>query len=208
MITVRQSVEIFFIILLGTALAFFVTIQRNNTSGRSLFSRASVPIAQIPAPTEVPAGPQQFIMDSPEGSKTLTLEKKGSVYTLFTSDKSSDQKISVFQKDEPGSQSLEIPFNTWSTDNKYVFLKEITPDINNYLVFQASGTLFTNDKASISVQEVFKEKVPNYIIEDVTGWAGNTSLIVNAKSIEGDKKVSFWFEVPSQSFIPLGTYFK
>jgi len=208
MFTMRQSLEIFIIILLGTALSFFVTVQRNNTSGRSLFSRAAAPIAQIPVPTEMPAGPQEFVMDSPEGSRTLTLEKNGSTYSLFTSDKAGGQKIQVFQKEEPTSQSLEIPFNTWSTDNKYIFLKETLPEINNYLVFQSSGNLFANDKASVSVQEVFNAKVPNYTIEDVTGWAGNTSLIVNAKSVEGDKKVSFWFEVPSQSFIPLGTYFK
>lgn len=208
MITVKQCVEACFVIVVGTALAVFVTIQRGNTTNRSLISSAAAPIAQIPLPTEAPAGPTVSVMDSPEGSETLTLEKQGMVYSLFVTAKPDGQKVQIFTKEEPNSQTLEIPFNTWSVENNYVFLKEKTPSQMNYLVFQSNGSVFSNNSVSISVQEHFKEKVPNYEIEDVTGWAGNTSLIVNAKEVGGERKLSFWFEVPSQSFIQLGTYFK
>ena len=196
---------------MGAALAFFVTIQRNSTSGRSLISSAAMPVI-LPEPTAAPAGPEVFLMDSPEGSKTLTLERQEngetSVYSLFVSGKPDGLRTQLFTKEEPRSRSLLIPFNTWSSDNTYVFLKETTPTIPDYLVFQSSGVPFASDSASVSVQELFSKKVPNFIIEDVTGWAGPTSLIVNTKKIEGDTRVSFWFDVPSQSFIQLGTYFK
>ena len=212
MITVRHSAGLFAVILTGTALAFFVTLERNSTSGRSLISSAAMPVAMTPAPTEKPKGPQVSFMDSPEGSRTLTLERQESneisSYLLSVSSKSDGQKLQLFKKDESISQNLSIPFNTWSSDNRYVFLKETTPAINNYLVFQSSGVPFASDSAFVSVQELFSKKVPNFIIEDVTGWAGPTSLIVNTRAVEGSSKVSFWFEVPSQSFIQLGTYFK
>ncbi len=195
-------------IVIGTALAVFVTVQRENTTNRSLISSAAAPIAQVPLPTEVPVGPVVSVMDSPEGAMTLTLEKQGAVYSVFISAKPDGQKEKIYSMEEPTSQTLEIPFNAWSVENNYVFLKEKTPLLTNYLVFQSNGEDFSNKSTFISVQEYFKEKVPNYEIEDVTGWAGNTSLIVNAKEVGGEQKLSFWFEVPSQSFIQLGTYFK
>ena len=180
----------------------FVFVWRNNKKSQPLFISASPPVI---TPVQAEAS---NIMDSPDGSKTLTLEKKETLSSLFISSKSDEQRQQIFKKEETGSRSLSIPYNTWSPDNVYVFLKEKTPTINNYFVFQSSGDLFSNDLSYVSVQELFKKNVPDYLIEDVTGWADPNLLIINAKSIEGDKKVSFWFDVPSQLFIKLGTYFK
>lgn len=210
MITIRHGLETFFFISLATAIMLFAMVQRNNYKNKPVFS-AALPEIITPMPTPVPKGPQISVMDSPEGSKILTLEiqegKGLTAYSLFASSQSEDQKRQLFKKEEPNSQVLSIPFNTWSTDNTYVFLKEKTPSIDNYLVFQSSGNLFPDDLVSLSVQELFNNKVSGYIIEDVTGWAGPTSLIVNTKEVEGGNKVSFWFDVPSQSFTQLGTYF-
>jgi hypothetical protein len=90
----------------------------------------------------------------------------------------------------------------------YFFLKEKTPHEEDYLVFRSSGELFSDDARALSVQQLFREKVKGYTIEDVTGWADPTLLVVNTKTVDGDTKVSFWFDVPNQTFIQLGTYFK
>lgn len=204
MITIRHSVETIFFITFATALVLFVMVNRNNNKNSPVFS-AVIPAVVTPFPTEIPVGPKISIMDSPEGSKTLTLEslenQGQTTYSLFISSKSEEQKQQIFTRQENNSQSLVIPFNTWSPDNTYVFLKEITPTSNDYLVFQ-------NDAPPLSIQDLFAKKVPNYVIEDVTGWAAPNLLIINTKQIDGDSKVSFWFDVPSQSFIQLGTYFK
>jgi len=196
-----------FVILLGTVMALFVTAQRNNKINLPLFS-ASLPVTVTP----IDKIQEVSVMDSPEGSKTLTLQKQKSndltSYSLFVSLKSGEQKQQIFKREGTGSATLSIPYNTWSPSNTYVFLKETNTAINDYLVFQSSGSLFPNNLPYLSVQKLFKEKVPNYIIEDVTGWADLSLLIVNTKLIGEDKKVSFWFDIPSQSFIPLGTYFK
>ena len=204
----RRTIETCFIIVLGTALAFFVTIQRNNTTNRSFFSSAAVPVAVTPEPTSTPPGPVTSIMDSPEGGKTLVLEKMGNSYTLTSSMKPVGEKKTLYKTDEPLSSSFEIPFNTWSSDTTYVFLTEKNPSITNYFVFQSNGNVFANAAPYVSVQDQFKAKVTGYTIEDVTGWAGPTSLIVNTKAIDGNDKVSFWFDAPSQTFTRLNTYFK
>lgn len=210
MITVRHSIETVFFISLTMAVMLFVMVQRNNSKNQSVFS-AALPVVITPMPTPTPKGPQISVMDSPEGSKTLTLEmqedKDTAIYLLSAASKPDGQKKQLFKKVEPNSQILSIPFNTWSTDNAYVFLKEKTASIDNYLVFQTSGDVFQGDLQYLSIQELFNKKVSGYTIEDVTGWAGPTSLIVNTKTIDGGGKVSFWFDVPSQSFTQLGTYF-
>ena len=152
------------------------------------------------------------VMDSPDGSQTLTLERKennGEVtYLLFTSLKSDPNKQLIYKQQIDGYKNLEIPFNTWSPDNKYLFIKEKSPTIDNYYVFQSNGSLFTNNQSYLSIQELFNKSIQNYNIEEVTGWADPLLLIVNTKSTETNDKVSFWFDVTSQSFIQLGTYFK
>jgi hypothetical protein len=207
----KQGVETFFFITLATAITLFVMVQTSRSKNTPVFS-ASAPKEDVPVPTVAPVGPVVSVMDSPEGSKTLSLERKenseGATYSLFTSSKGDSDKQSIFQKNVIGYQSIEIPFNTWSPDTTYIFLKEKTSTIYDYLVFQSSGALFQNDSAFISLQELFSKKVPNYTIVDVTGWGGPQVLIVNVKSNDSDQKVSFWFDVQSQSFIQLGTYFK
>ena len=68
------------VFIVGIAAALFVTFQRNDTTNRTLFSSAAVPDEQTIAPTIAPLGPEIPTMDSPEGSKTLTLKKEGSLF--------------------------------------------------------------------------------------------------------------------------------
>ncbi|PIY68843.1 hypothetical protein COY90_03855 [Candidatus Roizmanbacteria bacterium CG_4_10_14_0_8_um_filter_39_9] len=151
-------------------------------------------------------------MDSPDGSKTLTLESQKltetTSYTLSVLTKADGMHQLIFNSDTYFSQKFEIPFNTWSPDNQYIFLKEIRPNAVNYYVFQSSGDVFWDGASLLSVQDLFSNQVSHYFIENVTGWAAPNLLVVNAKSTEGDQRVSFWLDVPSQTFIQLGTYFK
>ena len=198
-----MRIKVIFFITVIAIVALFVMVQLNNKKSQPIITSAA-PAVTAPVPTELLSSN----MDSPDGSRTLTLEKKGMSYSLFISSKSEGQKVQIYKKEEVDSHKLEIPYNTWSPDNVYVFLKEKTPAIDNYLVFQSSGNLFSNGLSYVTVQELFKKNMPDYIIEDITGWAAPNLLIVNAKLISDDKKVSFWFDVPSQSFTQLGTYFK
>ena len=211
-----KNVTVIFIAMVGvtlvTAAVFFKFVRDNKPISRSVFS-ASIPTISL-TPAELPSYDAQVSsMDSPEGSKTLVLQKtqdsKGATYSAFVSTKSHEQVQQVLTEAASDSDSLSIPFNTWSPDTVFLFLTKKTPIINHYLVFNSSGEWFGDDAPYLSVQELFTDQVPNYVIEDVTGWAAPNLLIVNAKSAENEQsKVSFWFDVPSKSFIQLSTYFE
>lgn len=162
------------------------------------------PVLSAPIPPVVVSIDPISVMDSPEGSKTLTLEGN----SLFVSPKDDIQKQLLFKRGLESSEQLEIPFNTWDPENRYIFLKDKKPSGNDYLMFESSGKTFAEEAVFLSIQDLFNKKIQGYMIEDVTGWAAPNLLIINTKKTDEDAKVSFWFDVPSQSFIQLGTYFK
>ena len=173
---------------------------------------AFIPVAAIPSPTDIPQPILQTTsMESPEGSKILTLERvehAGSVsHSAYTIDSSNSKRYDIISFDAQ-YEDLSIPYNTWSPDTMYLFLKETTSTKSAFLVFQSLGGNFADGNHSISINDEFMEKVQGFVIEDVTGWASPTLLIVNTQVLDGDAKVSFWFDVPSQTFTQLGTYFK
>lgn len=197
-----MKAQIILFITLITIL-FIVIFQLNSKKSQTIITSAAPPITISPVETII-----SNIMDSPDGSKTLSVEKKGAYQTIFVFSKSDGQKIEIYKEETIGPDKLEIPYNTWSPDNVYFFLRDKGSTVNNYFVFQSSGGLFANNLPYISMSELFNKNMPDYLIEDVTGWGGINLIIINAKNIIDSRKVSFWFDVPSQTFIQLGTYFK
>lgn len=197
-----MKIKISIFILILTLLTFFTTAELNNKKNKTLTTSAAPPVI-TPIETE-----STNSMNSPDGTKTLTIEKRNNFYTIFVTSNSDNKKVQIFKKEKINSSQLEIPYNTWSPDNFYFFLKEKNAAVDNYLVFQSSGELFLNNLSYLSIQEPFKLSAPSFTIEEVTGWAAPNLIIVNAKQSDSSNKASFWFEVPSQSLIQLGTYFK
>lgn len=197
-----MKIKVSIFILIITFLTFFITSELNNKKNRTLKTSAAPPVI---TPVETLTTNS---MDSPDGSKTLTIEKKENFYTIFVTSNSDGKKVQIFRKEKINSSQLEIPYNTWSPDNIYFFLVEKNAVVDNYLVFQSSGELFFNNLPYLLIQEPFKINAPNFTIEEVTGWAAPYLIIINAKQNDSGNKVSFWFEVPSQALIQLGTYFK
>ncbi len=188
--------------IIAITVILLAVFQFNNKKSQTVITSAAPPIV---TPIQVETSDA---MDSPDGSKTLMLEKKGQFQTVATSSKTDGKKIQVYKEETLGSNRFKIPYNSWSPDNVYFFLVEKNPTYNNYFVFQSEGGLFPSNLPYTSIRELFNSKLPDYTIEDVTGWGGINLIIVNAKKISDDQKVSFWFDVPSQTFIQLGTYFK
>ncbi len=210
MFTLRNELKTFLFIGFATGISLFVLVQRNHNIDQRAFS-ATLPVFSTPTPTAIPPGPVQTITaDSPDGAKTLTMKKQQTgeliKYSFSTADKSGAAEKSIFEKEENLSQSLTIPYNAWSPDNAYIFLKESTPTLNNYYVLQTSGDPFPDNVQYINVQDLFRQKLADYTLVDITGWAAPNLLIVNTRTKEG-QEVSFWFELPSKAFIQLSTHF-
>jgi hypothetical protein len=153
---------------------------------------------------------QTTTMNSPDGTKTLTMKKQPikdlKKYSFYVSSTDTVEQM-ILSKELENTQNLEIPYNTWSPDNKYIFLKELTPILNNYYVFSTTGNPVPDNAQQVNIQELFSQKLPEYKITDVTGWAGPTLIIVNTTANKDGQNISFWFDVTNQSFTQLGTYF-
>jgi hypothetical protein len=207
----KHKFKILFIIILAVGISLSAIVELNHKIDRHILSAAS-PKYVTPLPSNAAPSPiQTIMMETPDGTKTLTMKRQKVdsylVYSFFTSAKSDNSEKLIFRKVLISSQSLSIPYNTWSPDNVYFFLKETTPTVNNYYVFNSSGSSFPDGSQYVNIQDLFSQKLPQYTIDEVTGWGAPDLIIVNAKKNERRQKYSFWFEVSSQSFIQLSTYF-
>lgn len=142
---------------------------------------------------------------SPDGKATLTEKKqttKGSTTYTFTTDTGL-----TFTKTLAVPGTISIPFNTWSNDDKYIFLKEDVNGQTNYYVLSASGKTFADGSLFINLSDVFARKLPNLKLSEATGWAAPTLIVVNTTTSDGKEGSSFWFEITDQSFIQLSERF-
>lgn len=94
---------------------------------------------------------------------------------------------------------IVIPENSWSPDNKYIFLSVLGPDSKtiNWLVLKATGEAFSNGEKYIEIAPLFTQKIQKYSLKDVTGWDSPTLLHLHTTGS------SFWFDVTSKSIIQL-----
>jgi len=216
MFTLKHVLKTVFFIVMAAGLVLFALMQRNShKTTTNVFSQTiTSPTFVIPTPTllvPVSTPSQTTTMDSPDGTKTLTMIKRQinglAAYFFYTSNKSDAVDKLIFKKTEGLTESFSIPYNTWSPDNVYFFLKEATPSVNNYYVFYVSGNLLPNNAQYVNIQELFAQKLPDFTLVDVTGWAAPNLVLVNTKTKQEGRDVSFWFDVPGLSFIQLSTYF-
>jgi len=148
---------------------------------------------------------QNTSVESPDGKMTLTIKiaksDSGDTYTFL-----SFGKI-IFEKTVDPSISFSIPANTWSPDDKYVFLKETSATESKFFVLSVAKNSSEQDEQTANITELFLVKYPDLTIENVTGWAGINLIVVNSNKSEGVRGPSFWFDAPSHSLIQLSTRF-
>ena len=150
-------------------------------------------------PEPVFAAPDADVL-SPDGKVTLTMREKkvetGVIHTFLVSGKG------IFSKTLPEDGDLSIPYNAFSPDNKYIFLKQIVSGKVDYFVLPLS------DGTEIDFSGPFAEKFGSeLVIDEATGWGGVDLVVINTQKVGGGKGPSFWFEIPSRSFIRLSHAF-
>ncbi len=215
--TIRHRIEVESISLLvlaaiaGIAFAFYTGYRPNFEN------KFSLPIIEnlqgqtiAPTPTGAP-NPQEQSQISPDGKKVLTMRIKTNedftkTYTFISSNADGTDQKTIYLVTY-SADSMSIPFNTWSPDNKYVFIKHTSPLGSDAIVLKANGEPVTESESAINTTLLFKDKIANNIYDDTTGWASETLLIINTKTSEGAQGTSYWFEIPSKAIIPLSTQF-
>ncbi len=192
---------------LTTAAVLFVfagfVLAGTSTGNAPLAPKIAFVAAPSPTPSATPSptpAPVVTSQESPDGSTTATLTRTGDVTTLAV-------KNTVIYTAHTGSVTvLSLPANTWSPNNKYLFIKEVNPVVTTYLVMKGDGTPFGKDLPSLDVASYFAANYPGATITEVTGWASPYLLVVNIKNAAGAKQ-SLWFDITSHHFIPLAEYF-
>ncbi len=210
MFSLKKELSTVFFIILGTTASLLILTQYNHANNKNIFSTFATPLF-TPTPTVPLALNETTMVVSPDGTWKLTMKKQQKEttisYSFLTGATADNHEQLIFNKTISVAQNLTVPYNTWSPDNKYLFLKESTPAGDNYYVFTAAGNLFSDNSPYINVSDLFNLKLANYTLTEITGWADPNLLIINTKTKQGEQGPSFWFEIPSRSFIQLSTHF-
>lgn len=159
-----------------------------------------------------PSPTQHITQVSPDGSMILTMVSTTNndlshSYIFQTVNGEDNSKHTIYTVTLPPTDSMVIPFNTWSPDNTYVFLEHHRKDGVTILVFRADGQNILEGEKYINVTDVFAQYQMQNAYDQTTGWASGTLLIVDTKEADNSKGPSYWVEIPSKAVIPLATQF-
>lgn len=171
---------------------------------------ASTSNVAIPTPTPTINNLQ---VKSSDGKLILTMQSKNLnsmiTYSFFVSSNSAIPEKPIFTKTVKATTIMTIPGNSWSTDDKYFYLQEDNQGLLSIYLFKATGEPFADGESYYDVTARFAKLGSLYTFLEATGWASETLLVINTVNTSDPKTrgVSYWFEVPSTNFIPLGTKF-
>ena len=180
------------------AILLFVLVVGFLILGRGVnLSGTSAPKLSSPTPTPY----QSSEVPSPDGSKKVILKSyalnNGStVYSVYTSDGNGLNKSLIFSK-TISKGSIFLPGNSWSPDNKYLFIED-REGADNYLVFKSSGLAFADGEKYLNATSLFDTKVKNFTLKSMTGW--DDPVLMSVWTTNG---THFWFAVETQNFIQL-----
>lgn len=214
--TIKHQIELETIsfIFIAAFLSVFL-VWRSNQSFQQQFHLAVPFVAENKTETVVtPISDKVLKIDiatqtSPDGTKKLIMKTTHNfdgtlTYVFSVTDKSAESKQVLYTERVKGSESMSIPFNTFSPDNKYLFIQK---NGSNALVFKATGESVAADQEYFDVSGLFGEKIKQHIFSQATGWASPTLLVINTVTQNGTKGSSYWFEVPSKAILQLASEF-
>ncbi len=100
---------------------------------------------------------------------------------------------------DPGSV-MTIPRNSWSPDNKQVYLMATSQGGDDYLLFRADGSKYSDGEKHISLLEYWNKAERDEVILEVSGWAGDDLLMVYTQKKDGAPGQAYWFVTSSRKF--------
>lgn len=101
------------------------------------------------------------------------------------------------------SRKISIPLNSWSPDNKQLFLQEEGRGQVNYLVFKSDGSAYKDGAQYLEINSYWNKTGKNLLIREITGWAGTDLLVVETTKTDGSNGPAYWFVTSSRSFMQL-----
>lgn len=193
-----SPVKIFIIVFIFVLLALFVGgIYHANNLGKTSTAKLSITPTPAIKSTQV---------NSLVGTKKLLMQEKNNsdgttTYTFSVADISGKNPIELFTKTVAEGEVMEIHGNSWSPDDKYVYVVEKDKKVSHVYVFQTSGEAFADGQQYVDVVPVFTERKPEYTFNEITGWASPTLLYVTSASQGNNAYQPFWFEVTTKAIM-------
>jgi len=221
--TIRHQLELETIsaVTLAAFVGIFLAMYNNNHRPKSsIFS--SIPVMQeeqVSAVSPLPAvpvlpKPQIISQISSDGTKQVIMrttynKDNTQTYTFSTADGSGANEQAIISKILDSTKTMNIPFNTWSPDNKYFFVQEQIKEgsTSGIMAFKALGEPFNSGEKYFDVTDLFIKRNTGNNFSEATGWASETLIIINTTAPNNTKGPSYWFEVPSKAIIQLSTEF-
>lgn len=195
MSTLKHNLVSFLTIIFTGMVAFLLVYQNSTSPTIPDFVKATAPEPEFTTTSQL----------SSDGTYELTMKTKNNkdktITYLFTVVLKSDNTSQIiFNQTVSAETTFSIPFNTFSPNNKYLFIKQTENSKTHYLVFNSSDKDFADNQTSIDITPLFEKQKPDLVLNNVTGWASETLIIVQTSG------PSFWFEMPNH-FIQLSTKF-
>lgn len=181
----------------------YVFILSQDVNNKSTTSKIASSAPQLPQ-REVLAKEEERSVTSIDATETLTMKmstKEKTVTYSFTVNKS-DQPLFT-QTFEGENYSLGLPDNSWSPNEKYIFIEKNGDGVRNALVFKVDGAPFPNGEKFLDVYSLFLQRNLPYTFVGATGWADYSLLMIETVKADGSRGPKFWFEVPNGAFIQL-----
>lgn len=205
------EIDVFLIILLVACVGLIAGIWENFHPHKAQVTSLPSNIHETVS-GKLPPEPTTTVGISPDGQmelqmQTIYYKDKTQSYVLTVRDVATNAKHHIFTFITEEGIIMKIPFNSWSPDNQYFFLSKKEKSVTHYFVFMASGESIDTTHQYLDVSDLFTQAYPAISLNEVTGWASPTLLILTTKNSDGNEGQSFWFDVNSHSFIPLSTQF-
>ena len=161
---------------------------------------------------DIPLEDESVDIISPDEKYTLNVKKKGLpgglvTQTFYIKSDKDENPVEIYERESAADDLISVPENTFSPDNKYIFLKYGDSGKTRYIVLRTDGAELKEGIQSVEIESLFSEKHSDYIITDVTGWGGYTLIVVNTDTIAGQTGPSWWFDLTNFSFIRLSSRF-
>lgn len=176
------------VLLLG--LAFFLVKYQTGTPK----------VLETPIPSSQ-SSTEKSEVKSADGSIKLSMTVKkqdtASVYSFSVIDQTG-MVTPLFEKKATLGETMSLPLNAWSPNNKHLFIEDHIGSRIDYLVFNANAALFPNGDKYLNATDLFNQKVKNYNLKAITGW--DDPVLMSVRTINGPH---FWFDITTQSFIQL-----
>ncbi len=155
---------------------------------------------------------EKAVIFSPDGKYTLTVynasQTNGVLLQTFSVFSEEDKTpVKIFEKESNAQNLVSVPPNTFSPDNKYIFLRYEDSGKSRYIVLRTDAKDIKEGSKLIEIETLFAEKQSNFVITDVTGWGSYSLIVINTDTKDGKKGPSWWFDLSNFSFIRLSSRF-